>query len=467
MPTGYESILVVDDDRDILVAAKYLLERHYRKVVVCSEPDKISRHMSDINFDVILLDMNFHPGESDGEMGLTYLKKILNIDPEMAVVIITAHGSINIAVEAMKRGAIDYLNKPWDNERLLATLSTAINLRHTRSEASRLRQSNQVLSKASGQQSSTIIGTGSAMQAVKSLVSRAAPTDANVLILGENGTGKELIARAIHQQSARSDEVFIPVDLGSISESLFESELFGHVKGAFTGAKVSRIGYIEAANGGSLFLDEIGNLPLHLQAKLLSVLEKREVAQVGSSTISPINVRIIAATNMPLAELTNKQYFRQDLLFRLNTVEITLPPLRERRSDIPDIACHYTKLYCSRYSKRVKKIDTKTMDALVQYQWPGNVRALRHAIERAVILSEGDNLRPDDFQFKKTTSSADPHATENEVNIDSEKDLNLDRIEYRTIIEALRKNNYVISHTAKDLGLTRAALYRRMEKYGI
>lgn len=323
------------------------------------------------------------------------------------------------------------------------------------------------------------------MRNLLSLVEKAAPTDANVLILGENGTGKELIAREIHRLSKRNDQVFIPVDLGAISETLFESELFGYKKGAFTDAKEDRIGYIEAANGGSLFLDEIGNIPLHLQVKLLSVLENREVSQLGSNTSSPIDVRIIAATNMPREELIDPKHFRQDLLFRLNTVEVNLPPLRERSGDIPDIVNHYVKHYCSKYAKPEKKIGDDTMDILVRYQWPGNVRALRHAIERAVILSGKDYLSREDFQLESQYIDINAHippepvipvdTVKDSANIDrpehvgslDKKDLNLERLEYNTILEALRKNRYVISKAAKDLGLTRAALYRRMEKYDI
>ena len=480
-----EKILVVDDNPDILISASYLLERHYQTVTTCEHPDEIPSLMSKEDFDVILLDMNFHPGQSDGKMGMQWLEKIKDIDSEAVVVMITAHGSLNAAVEAMKLGAADYVVKPWDNQRLLATLSAALQLRQSRNEASRLRQSNRVLSKVTGQQKQTIIGKSPSMKNLLSLVGRAAPTDANVLILGENGTGKELIAREIHRQSKRNEQVFIPVDLGAVSETLFESELFGYKKGAFTDAKEDRIGYIEAANGGSLFLDEIGNIPLHLQVKLLSVLENREVSQLGSNTSSPIDVRIITATNMPREELVDSKHFRQDLLFRLNTVEVNLPPLRERSSDIPDIVNHYVKHYCSKYAKPDKRISDDTMDILVRYQWPGNVRALRHAIERAVILSREDYLGKEDFQLESQYMNVNVHVPpepvipadtvkdgantdrSEHVGLSDEKDFNLERLEYNTILEALRKNRYVISKAAKDLGLTRVALYRRMEKYDI
>ncbi|PCI75460.1 MAG: sigma-54-dependent Fis family transcriptional regulator, partial [SAR86 cluster bacterium] len=319
------NILVVDDDEDILVAAKYLLLRHYDEVTVCNQPDAIPELMTHQDFDVILLDMNFHPGQSDGELGFHWLSKIVEIRPDSVVIVITAHGGVDVAVEAMKRGATDYVAKPWDNQKLLATVSAALKLSHSRAEASQLRRSNKALLEATTDKSQFLLGNSTAMQQVMSLITRAGPTDANVLVLGENGTGKELVAREIHQQSKRKEQIFVAVDMGSISESLFESELFGHKKGSFTGASEDRTGYIEAANSGSLFLDEIGNLPLHLQAKLLSVLEKREILPVGANKPSAIDVRIVAATNMPIEQLRDPRYFRQDLLFRLNTVEIHLP----------------------------------------------------------------------------------------------------------------------------------------------
>jgi DNA-binding NtrC family response regulator len=478
-----EKILVVDDNPDILMSARYLLERHYESVMTCEKPEDVPGLMKKENFDVILLDMNFHPGESDGKTGMLWLERIREIDPEAVIVMITAHGSLNAAVEAMKLGAADYVVKPWDNQRLLSTISAALKLRQSQNEASRLRQSNRVLSEVTSQQKQIIIGNSHVMKHLLSLVQRAAPTDANVLILGENGTGKELIAREIHRLSKRNNQVFIPVDLGSISETLFESELFGHKKGAFTDAKEDRIGYIQAANGGSLFLDEIGNIPLHLQIKLLSVLEKREVSQVGSRQSSPVDVRIIAATNMPKEELSDPKHFRQDLLFRLNTVEINLPPLRSRPGDIEDIVKYYLSFYCNKYAKPIKQISPETMEQLVHYQWPGNVRALRHAVERAVILSKEEYLGTEDFQLEdqhlnptihtstRPVLPQDSNKGDVEISKDSgaspENDLNLDRLEHKTILEALRKNRYVISNAAKDLGLTRAALYRRMEKYGI
>ncbi|MCG8412827.1 MAG: sigma-54 dependent transcriptional regulator [Pseudomonadales bacterium] len=468
-------LLIVDDDQDILVAAKYLLLRHYTDVVVCDRPEGIPKLMEQHNFDVILLDMNFHPGDSDGGAGFSWLAKILQIKPDSVVITITAHGSVEVAVEAMKRGATDYVAKPWDNQKLLATVSAAMQLSQSRNEAAQLRHNNRALREASTRNSDTILGNSPAIRQVMNLINRAGPTDANVLILGENGTGKELVAMEIHQQSKRKDNVFISVDMGAITESLFESELFGHVKGAFTGAKDNRVGYLEAANSGSLFLDEVGNLPLHLQAKLLSVLEKREVSPVGATTSSAIDVRVIAATNMPLERLKDPRYFRQDLLFRLNTVEISLPALRERAEDISTIARHFVELYCRKYDKVLKQLSPSAIEALVHYRWPGNVRALRHAIERAVILSTSDTLEPKDFQFDQeypgykveTEKALDGDALLPNTADIGEQNLNLKQVEYRTIVLALKKHDYNISQTARELGLTRAALYRRMEKYGI
>jgi DNA-binding NtrC family response regulator len=385
-------ILIVDDDVDILTAGKLLLKRHYGQVFTCEKPELIEEVMSQHHFDAILLDMNFGPGESSGEQGFFWLAKILAIDPQAVVVLITAHGGVDVAVEAMKMGATDFISKPWQNEKLVATLSASVKLSRSRVEAASLKKANRALSEFTGVPKQPMLGNSPAMQNALSLIARAAPTDANVLLLGENGTGKELAARAIWQQSMRSGEIFMTVDLGAVSETLFESELFGHTKGAFTDAREDRTGRIEAANGGTLFLDEIGNLPLHLQVKLLSVIEQRKVSPLGSNQVNEVNVRVIAATNLPRHQLADEKRFRQDLLFRLNTVEITVPPLRDRRTDIPVLAEHYAELYGRKYGRAKIKISQESMQALVEYDWPGNVRALRHALERAVILSSTDTL---------------------------------------------------------------------------
>ncbi|MBL4630077.1 MAG: sigma-54-dependent Fis family transcriptional regulator [Paraglaciecola sp.] len=455
-------ILIVDDDQDILTAGKLLLKRHFSQVMICNSPQNIPKLMLDNRFDAVMLDMNFSPGESSGAQGYNWLKKILEIDSQSVVVLITAHGGIDVAVEAMKLGATDFVAKPWQNEKLVATLTGAVLLGKTRNEASELRHTNKLLTQdTNNAQHQPLLTQSTVMQQVHSLIEKTAPTDANVLILGENGTGKELVARELHRQSLRANQVFMSVDLGAMSETLFESELFGHKKGAFTGANEHRIGRLQAANGGTVFLDEVGNLPLHLQVKLLTILEQRKVTPLGSNKAIAFDVRVIAATNINKQDLSNESRFRQDLLFRLNTVEITLPPLRDRVADIEPIANHYIAFYSRKYNKTEKTISTDALNIIKQYAWPGNVRALRHAIERAIILSGSDQLSADDFQLSPV---AQPAITQISATTD---ELNLDKVEKTTIETALKQYRYNISHTAKALGLTRAALYRRMEKHGL
>ena len=465
-------ILIVDDDEDILTAGKLLLKRQFSHVSTCNLPEHIPEFISHQQFDVILLDMNFGPGESSGEQGFYWLKKILEINPQSIVIMITAHGGVDVAVDAMKLGATDFISKPWQNEKVIATVSTAVLLGKSRSEAHMLRETNKVLVQTSNQSNQQpIIGNSPPMQRVQSLIDHTAPTDANVLILGENGTGKELIARAIHQQSHRAQQIFMSVDLGSISESLFESELFGHKKGAFTGAQQDRVGRLKAADGGTLFLDEIGNLPLHLQAKLLTVLEQREVTPLGANKAVPFDVRVVSATNVDKNTLKTEARFRQDLLFRLNTVEIDLPPLRQRPDDIDAIADYYIDFYSKKYNKALKTINSDALLAIKSNTWPGNIRELRHAIERAIILSQQDTLTRYDFQIDpvvtpqldQVSDICDPTLPA----IELPAQLNLEQIENMAISQALKKHRYNISHAAKELGLTRASLYRRMEKYGL
>lgn len=456
------SILIVDDDEDILIAGRLMLNRSFAQVLTCRSPENIPELLRHHQFDAVLLDMNFGPGESSGRQGLEWLERILEIDPRLVVVMITAHGNVDTVVEAMKRGATDFVAKPWQNEKVVATLSAAVALHKSRIEAETLRQTNRALLEAASTASSNIIGKSEEMKAVFAMVRRASPTDANVMVLGENGTGKELIAREIHRQSNRSDRVFLSVDVGAISESLFESEMFGHCRGAFTGASEDRPGRFQAANGGTLFLDEVGNLPQHLQVKLLNVLEQRKVTPVGSDTPEDVDVRIISATNVSPEELRDANRFRPDLLFRLNTVEITLPPLRQRRADILPIAEHYLAVYSRKYTTEPKSFSTRAREAMKDYDWPGNVRALRHAIERAVILATGDVIEPDDLQLNYGIPGTPPETTEVEPVV-----LKLDQMEKLTIEKALRKHGFNISHAAKELGLTRASLYRRMEKHGL
>jgi DNA-binding NtrC family response regulator len=455
------TILIVDDDQDILTAGRLLLRRQFADVITCADPGDIPDLLSENEFDAILLDMNFGPGESSGQQGLDWLERILAIDPQAVVVMITAHGSVNTAVEAMKRGAIDFIAKPWQNEKVVATVSAAVQLHHSREETESLRRTNRVLAEAAGP-GDDIIFDSDPMRQVFEVVKRAAPTDANVLILGENGTGKELVARELHRQSRRRDQVFLAIDMGSVSESLFESELFGHRKGAFTDARDDRVGRIKAADGGTLFLDEIGNLPLHLQAKLLSVLEQRRVTPVGSDKSESFDVRVIAATNVHAAELRDPERFRPDLLFRLNTVEINIPPLRERIDDILPIARHYAALYSRKYGGAPRRFSAAAEKAMLEYAWPGNVRALRHAVERAIILADDLVLTPSDLQLEQTA----PPPGGGTVSI-APTILNLDQLERETIQKALRKHGFNISRAASELGLTRASLYRRMEKHDI
>lgn len=481
--------LIVDDDPDILTAARLLLKRHFASVTLCGNPKEIPRLLDKKTFDVILLDMNFGPGESTGEQGFHWLKQVLNIDPEAVVIMITAHGGVNIAVEAMKQGATDFIAKPWQNQKVIATVNSGKKLRASRIELQQVSLSHQGLVSATQgepQSNNPILGQSAELNRVLEMLSRAAPTDANVLILGENGTGKELIARELHRQSLRNDQVFMSVDAGALSDTLFESELFGHRKGAFTGANTDRVGRILAANGGTLFLDEIGNLPLHLQAKLLTVLAQRQVTPLGDNKAQAFDVRIVAATNLSKRQLADETQFRQDLLFRLNTVELELPPLRERKDDILPIAEHYLHYYARKYQKTITGLSPQAIQAIIDYSWPGNIRALRHAVERSVILSADELLTAADFQLSSTSISGTsvppentlaaakpnsnqsyPTPTQNSgVENVQQADLNLERMEKETIGQALRLHKYNISHAAKALGLTRAALYRRMEKYG-
>lgn len=463
-------ILIVDDDEDILTAGKLLLKRSFTQVSTCNLPEHIPTFLAKQDFDAILLDMNFGPGESTGKQGFYWLKKILSLKPDSIIIMITAHGGVDIAVDAMKLGATDFIAKPWQNEKVVATLSTAVKLGKTRSEAEQLRSTNKVLTQVISQSNhQDLIGNSTAMQQVKSLIERSAPTDANVLILGENGTGKELVARELHQQSLRASHAFMSVDLGALSENLFESELFGHLKGAYTGANSERIGRLKAADGGTLFLDEIGNLPLHLQAKLLTVLEQRTVTPLGSNTAIPFDVRVIAATNVAKDQLSNELRFRQDLLFRLNTVEICLPSLRERSEDVVLIATHFIKLYGKKYGKSELTLSPEAIEKITGYTWPGNIRALRHAVERAVILTDHQGLQAHDFHLETHSLTPATHISQAPIDLREEgtSELNLEKLEKQAIAQALKKHKYNISHTAKELGLTRAALYRRMEKHGL
>ncbi|MGE5562205.1 MAG: sigma-54-dependent transcriptional regulator [Bacillota bacterium] len=449
--------VVVDDDPDIALAARLALRDMFERVETLDSPAQLLPLLKSESPDVILLDLNFERAKTDGREGLEYLGRIMQIDPDAAVVIITAHGGVSIAVEAIKAGASDFVAKPWSNERLEATVRSAAALRRSRVDARMERGRTSELAQSP---ETPLLGKSPAMQRVRMLVERAAPTDANVLILGENGTGKEIVAREIHRLSRRADKPMVSIDLGATSETLFESELFGHAKGAFTGAAGERIGRLKAADKSTLFLDEIGNLPLHLQPKLLTALEQREVVPVGSNKPIAIDVRVIAATNASPDQLADEKRFRPDLLFRLNTIEIELPPLRQRRDDIPVLLDHYLKLYERKYDKADRQVPPSVLQALIEHDWPGNVRALRHAAERAVIMAEGERYRTEDFSLPQRAQGAPAVASASET-------LNLDQLEKQMIERALRMHHFNISLAAAELGLSRGALYRRMEKHGL
>ncbi|WP_404337535.1 sigma-54-dependent transcriptional regulator [Sphingomonas sp. MMS12-HWE2-04] len=457
----FDFCVVIDDDDDILMASRLLLRRLFTDVAIANTPDEALPAIQARTPDVVLLDANFARGATDAAEGLAWLDRLLAIDSEMVVVMITAHAGVQVAVAAMKRGATDFVSKPWSNEKLLATVRTAASLRRSRKAVAG--------DKGTGPApvptgASPLLGQSPAMARVHSLIARAAPTEANVLVLGENGTGKELVARELHRQSLRADKVMLTVDLGAVSEDLIDSELFGHVKGAFTDARTDRVGRIQAADGGTLFLDEIGNLPLRLQPKLLTVLEQRQVTPVGANKPVPVDIRVIAATNLPPEKLHDESHFRQDLLFRLNTVEIGLPPLRERLEDVPGLIDHYLDHYARRYGREIPALSPAARRTLLTHDWPGNVRALRHALERAVILARDMPLEPEDFALVSTAPRIAPAAV---VAPRAQDDLNLERVERRLVEEALKKHGYNISLAAAELGLSRAALYRRMEKHGL
>ena len=451
-------ILAVDDNEDILFALKLLLKNHVELIQTETDPSVIPELLHETTYDVILLDMNFTQDAISGQEGFNWLEKILDIDPDAVVVFITAYGDAEKAVKAIKSGATDFILKPWQNEKLLATISSAIKLRRSKNEATDLRKKQKEISAIQDQPFHEFIGNSPEMHQVFTTIKKVAKTDANVLILGENGTGKELVARALYRNSLRKDEVFINVDLGSIAETLFESELFGHVKGAFTDAKKDKPGRFEIASGGTLFLDEIGNLSLPMQAKLLTVLERREITRVGATKTTSIDVRLICATNNNIHQMVEDETFRQDLLYRINTVEIHLPPLRDRVSDIPLLAEHFIGIYAKKYRKKIKGINSEAMKKLSQYQWPGNVRELQHAIERAIIMSDSETLQPDDFILSSRKDKV------GELELDT---YNLDDIEKTVIEKVLKQNQGNVSQAASMLGLTRTSLYRRMEKYGL
>ncbi len=449
------SILVIDDDPAVLTSAKLFLKQKFSFVKTLPSPENMYQVLKDVKVDLILLDMNYSKGESDGKEGLDIIEKITREFPGVEILPITAYGEINLAVEAMKRGVRDFVTKPWSNEKLHATIMNILNLQEASKQIELLRDTNQQLKFDAGIPDGDLIGRSRAFKQIIETTRKVAPTEANVLILGENGTGKEVIAKAIHQQSERGDRGFVKVDLGSLPESLFESELFGYVKGAFTDAKENREGKFELANGGTLFLDEIGNINARQQSKLLTALQNRTITRLGANQTVELDVRLICATNINLHESANSGKFRQDLLYRINTIEIELPGLKDRTDDIPLLVEHFLKIYKSKYRKRYLKVSKEGMKVLQEYNWPGNVRELKNVVERAVILSDQKMLSANDFHLTNERS---------EEFLDS---LNLREMEKSLILRALEKNKGNITHAARDLGIDRLALYRRLEKYGL
>ena len=446
-------ILIVDDNEDVLFALNLLLEPHVEKVKVTTQPSRIEHFMQTYEPDVILLDMNFSRDAISGQEGFDCLEQILGIDPEAVVLFMTAYADTEKAVRAIKAGATDFIPKPWEKEKLLATLSSAIKLRQSRREVKQLQARVEALS-GQDKEVPLMIGQSKAMKEVFDTIHQLADTDANILILGENGTGKDLVARSLRFFSPRQQGPFITIDLGSVPESLFESELFGYEKGAFTDARKSKAGRMEVASGGTLFLDEIGNLSMAMQSKLLTAIEKKRISRLGSTKNIPIDVRFVCATNANIRQMIEEGNFRQDLLYRINTVEIQIPPLRERGEDVLLLADHFLKKYAHKYKKEIQGLTRETKQKLMRYQWPGNVRELQHAMERAVILSQSAWLRPNDFMLTPQPEK------KNEL----EEVLNLEELELRAIKKALKRCAGNVSDAAELLGITRYALYRKMSK---
>ncbi len=446
------SILVVDDDPDVLTAVRLLLKTETREVVTERNPQNLHGHLSKNFFDLILLDMNFTSSINTGNEGFFWLNEVKKQKTDATVIMITAYGDIDLAVRSLKEGAADFVVKPWHNERLIGTIKDALKRKETKTSFSPGQFADSIFGKE-------LIGESELMQEIFHKIEKIAPTEANILILGENGTGKDLVAHAIHQQSLRSEKSYVKVDVGALTESLFESELFGHKKGAFTDAREDRQGRFESANGGTLFLDEIGNISLQQQSKLLNVLQSRQVTRLGSNEAFPVDLRLICATNLPLSELANENRFRKDLIYRINTVEIMMPPLKKRGADIILLAKHFSKLYSNKYIKPTLEFDKKAIEKLMDYHYPGNVRELQYSIERAVIMADEDVLQARDIIFSPLETAS--------VNENQPTEMKLSSIEKNTILKVIEKNNGNITKAAKELGLTRTALYRRLSKYDI
>lgn len=447
------TLLIIDDNKSVLSALEILLQFEYENVHCISNPNQISSYPNLKEVDIILLDMNFSAGVNTGNEGLFWLKEIKKKAPDTAIIMMTAYGAVDLAVTALKNGAADFILKPWNNEKLLVTIKSAYSLRKSKAEINQLKRQENNLKQLINQKKNLIIGNSKALAKVLNLTHKVAKTDVTVLITGENGTGKELIARELHRLSTRKDEVFINVDMGTISETLFESELFGHKKGAFTDAKEDRVGKFEAANGGTLFLDEIGNLSLQMQAKLLSVIQHREIVRVGSNTRIPVDIRLLCATNCNLNRMVSEGLFREDLLYRINTIQIEVPSLRERENDVLVLAEFFLNRFAVKYGKAGLQMNPMAQEKLKNYHWPGNIRELQHTIERAVILSEGKVLKPIDFLLNVSAAAiSEPMAN------------TLEEMEALMITNALAKHEGNYTAAANALGITRQTLYNKMKK---
>lgn len=451
-----QKILIIDDKKSVLTALEMLLRTEFDKVFTLSNPNFLISTIQKEKIDIVLLDMNFKTGRNTGNEGVFWLNEIIKFDPSIVVIMITAYGDIDLAVKTVKEGAFNFVLKPWENSKLLATIHSAIKLRKSKLKNSTLRKTGKELIEALSSNNYSIVGRSKPMLDLMKMVHKVAKTDANILIIGENGTGKELIAKEIHNYSKRHNKIMLSVDMGAISETLFESELFGHKKGAFTDAKNDRIGKFEMANNGTIFLDEIGNLSMPMQAKILSVLENRTITKVGNDLPVAINIRLIAATNKNLNKMIENGQFREDLLYRLNTITIELPPLRERDNDILLLAEFYLQKYAQKYEKGNLKISKKAQRKLLKYAWPGNVRELQHSVEKAVILSEDKLLTEVSFSLNQTI-----HTLENM------KNLTLEEMEKLLIISTINKEEGNMSTVAKKLGITRQTLYNKLKKYDI
>jgi len=452
---SHGNILLVDDDKSTLRTLQLLLKDEFSRVNTISNPNRIPDELSNGNYDVVLLDMNFSAGVQTGNEGIYWMNEIISFDPTIIVILITAYGDIKLAVRAMKDGATDFIVKPWENEKLIATLRMGVKLRQSNRKISQLENKQSVIHNDLNRMFQFIPGDSPKMLEAMKIIKKVASTDANVLLLGENGTGKEVIAREIHIQSERKDEIFMSVDLGSLSESLFESELFGHVKGAFTGADSDRTGRFESAMGGTLFLDEIGNLPLSLQVKLLTAIQRKKIVPLGSTVERHIDMRLICATNRPIYEMVNENLFREDLLYRINTVQVDVPPLRDRGEDVVRLAEHFLLKFSKKYRKPDLKFTRGVIRKFLSYSWPGNVRELEHTLEKAVILSDEKILTEEDFDFS-------PRYEKKEEELKSIED-----IERHYILKALEKHRGKLTEVANELNLSRQTIYRKLKKYGL